>query len=144
MFKNVLLCYDGSDLGRRALRHGAELAIYMGSSVSLLAIIPPAVNEGLRLSGVSGHMCTVDVEGGYRSILDESIAWLKERGVNASPYLAHGEAIETIVAHAKRLNCDLIVVGQYPAPGATRWWSSDKRVSLAERSSCSIFISVSP
>jgi nucleotide-binding universal stress UspA family protein len=142
MFKNVLLCYDGSDKGRRALRHGAELAIYMGSSVSLLAIIPPAVNEGLRLSGVTGHMCTVDVEGGYRNILDESIAWLRERGVVASPYLAHGEAIETIVAHAKRLSSDLIVVGQYPAPGTTRWWSGDKRASLAERASCSVFISV--
>ena len=125
------------------MRHGAELAIYMGSSVSLLAVVPPAVNEGLRLSGVTGHMCTEDLEAGYRSILDESIAWLSERGVTATPYLAHGEAIETIVAHAKRLSSDLIVVGQYPVPGATRWWSSDKRASLAERSSCSVFISVS-
>jgi nucleotide-binding universal stress UspA family protein len=115
----------------------------MGSSVSLLAIIPTTVNEGLRLSGVTGYMCIIDVEGGYRDILDESIVWLKERGVAASPYLAHGEAIETIVAHARRLGSDLIVVGQYPAPGATRWWSGDKRASLAERASCSVFISVS-
>lgn len=142
MFKNVLLCYDGSDKGRRALRHGAELAIYMASKVSLLAILPLSVRDGVNLSAVTGHMCAVDIEGGYRAILEESVAWLKDRGVAATPYLVYGNAIEAIVGHAKLLNSDLIVVGQYPTPESTRWWSSDKRAFLAERSPCSVFISV--
>ena len=40
MFKRVLLCYDGSLAGRRALRRGAELAIELGAQVYVLSIIP--------------------------------------------------------------------------------------------------------
>ena len=142
MFKHVLLCYDGSDKGRRALRHGAELAIYVASKVSLLAIIPSSTSEWVNISAIGGHMCTVDIEESYRAILEESVAWLKDRGVCATPYLVHGNAIETIIGHAKLHGNDLIVVGQYPTPESTRWWSSDKRATLAERSPCSVFISV--
>jgi hypothetical protein len=35
MFKRVLLCYDGSEAGRRALKRGTELAIRLGAHVQL-------------------------------------------------------------------------------------------------------------
>ena len=31
MYQNILLCYDGTAEGRRALRHGADVAIAMKS-----------------------------------------------------------------------------------------------------------------
>ena len=40
MFKRVLLCYDGSVAGRRALRRGADLAVHLGAQVYVLSIIP--------------------------------------------------------------------------------------------------------
>jgi hypothetical protein len=43
MFKRVLLCYDGSEAGRRALKRGAELAILVGAQVHVLSIIPIGV-----------------------------------------------------------------------------------------------------
>ena len=43
MFKRVLLCYDGTEVGRRALKRGAELAILVGAQVYVLSIIPAAV-----------------------------------------------------------------------------------------------------
>jgi hypothetical protein len=33
MFKRVMLCYDGTEVGRRALKRGAELAILVGARV---------------------------------------------------------------------------------------------------------------
>ena len=141
MFKRVLLCYDGSEKGRRALRHGAELAISLKSQISVLAIVAPSLDAAMGLARSTG-LSVFDAEAGHQSTLDESIAWLRARGIAATPHLAHGEVIDTIIDYAKRLGCDLIVVGQYPKAGATRWWSSAKRTSLAELSTCSVFISI--
>ena len=39
MYKKVLLAYDGSVEGRRALREGAKLAQFCGAEVFLLAVV---------------------------------------------------------------------------------------------------------
>ena len=39
MYKRVLLAYDGSIEGRRALREGAKLAQLCGADVFLLAVV---------------------------------------------------------------------------------------------------------
>jgi len=43
MFKRVLLCYDSTEAGRRALRRGAELAVLLGAQVYVLSIVPGGV-----------------------------------------------------------------------------------------------------
>ena len=143
MFKRVLLCYDGSEDGRRGLRHGAELALSMGSEISVLAIVPTTATNAQQLARATGQFCLCDVENDYRAILEESVEWLKTRGVTAASYLAHGEVVDVIIQQAKRLNVDLIVVGQYPKPGAQRWWSGTKGATLSEQAPCSVFISIS-
>jgi nucleotide-binding universal stress UspA family protein len=141
MFKRVLLCYDGSDVGRRALKRGAELAILVGAQVYVLSIIPAGVADAAVVAGAAGHACLVDEAGGYRKLLDESIEWLKTRGVSAEGYLASGNTIEQIVAFARRLAIDLIVLGHYPQPSGGFWWGP-QRVSLAERANCCVFVAV--
>ena len=51
MYQNILLCYDGTAEGRRALRQGAEVAMAMKSRAYLLAIcrnlLSTAVPEGV-------------------------------------------------------------------------------------------------
>ena len=51
MFKRVLLCDDGSEVGRRALRRGAELAILVRAQVYVLSIIPDGVADAAYLNG---------------------------------------------------------------------------------------------
>ena len=141
MFKRVLLCYDGSEAGRGALKRGAELAILVGAQVYVLSIIPTGV-AGAAVVSAAGHACLVDEAGGYRQLLDESIDWLKARGVQAEGYLASGNIIEQIVAFSRRLGVDLIVLGHYPQPSGGFWWGSPQRVSLAERANCCVFVAV--
>jgi nucleotide-binding universal stress UspA family protein len=142
MFKQVLLCYDGSRAGRAALKQGAELAILVGAQVHVLSIISSEVPDPVVLAGAAGHACVIDREGDYRKLLDESIEWLRVRGVAATGYLTHGNTLEEIVAHSKRLAVDLIVVGFYPRCSGGRWWSGPERQSLAERVDCAVFIAV--
>jgi nucleotide-binding universal stress UspA family protein len=142
MFKRVLLCYDGSEVGRRALKRGAELAILVGAQVYVLSIIPGGVAAPAVVAGAAGHACLVDEEAGYRKLLEESVDWLKARGVAADGYLASGNIIEQIVAFSRRLNVDLIVLGHYPQTSGGFWWGSSHRTSLAERARCCVFVAV--
>jgi nucleotide-binding universal stress UspA family protein len=144
MFKRVLLCYDGSDAGRRALRRGAELAILLRAHVYVLSIIPEGVANAAVIATATGHACVVDDSRGYRKLLDQSLEWLKQQGVEADGFLASGNILDQIVAHAKRLAIDLIVLGHYPQPKGGFWWSSvQQRGSLTERVGCCVFVAVS-
>jgi nucleotide-binding universal stress UspA family protein len=142
MFKRVLLCYDGSAVGRRALRRGAELSILLGAQVYVLSLIPEGAVDAAVVAGAAGHVCLVDDAHGHRKLLDESIEWLKARGVAAEGYLAKGNTIEQIVAFTRRLSIDLIVLGHYPQPAGGFWWGGANRVSLAERTNCCVFVAV--
>lgn len=142
MFKRVLLCYDGTEVGRRALKRGAELAILVGAQVYVLSIIPAGAATAAVVAGAAGHACLVDEEEGHRKLLDESVEWLRARHVVAEGYLASGNTIEQIVAFSRRLNVDLIVLGHYPQPSGGFWWGSTHRASLAERANCCVFVAV--
>src|SRR3984885_6460566 len=66
MFKRVLLCYDGSEVGRRALKRGAELAILVGAQVYVLSIIPGGIAAPEAVAGAARPACFVGGEGGQR------------------------------------------------------------------------------
>src|SRR6267143_6618145 len=61
LHKKVLLAYDGSIEGRRALREGAKLAQFCGAEVFLLAVVE--ISSG-----------TVTLEGGFASSVEEKMA----------------------------------------------------------------------
>ncbi len=142
MFKRVLLCYDGTEAGRRALRRGAELAMLLGAQVHVLSIATDDAANPAVMAGAAGQACIVDEAARNRKLLAESIDWLKARGVSAEGYLAAGDYIDQIIAHSNRLNVDLIVLGHYPRPSGGSWWSGSKRASLADRVKCCVFVAV--
>jgi nucleotide-binding universal stress UspA family protein len=142
MFKRVLLCYDGTEAGRRALRRGAELAILLGAHVSVLSIATDDLANAAVLAGAAGQACIVDEPAHYRKLLTESVDWLKARGVSAEGHVTSGDYLEQIIAFAARLHVDLIVLGHYPRPTGGSWWSASKRTSLADRVKCCIFVAV--
>jgi nucleotide-binding universal stress UspA family protein len=143
MFERVMLCYDGSPAGRRALKRGAELAILVNAKVHVLSILPAAATDAMVAANAVGQVCLVDYEAEHRQSLEESVAWLKARGLEAQGHLARGNTLDEIAAHAQKLSIDLIVVGHYPKASGGRWWSGPERASLAERVDCCVLIAVS-
>src|SRR4051794_5622323 len=128
MFRRVLLCYDGSREGRRALRQGADVVISMASEAHLLAICPNLVANAVP-EGVTQALAECDDERA-RSLLDEGVAWLRERGVKAEGTLESGSAVECIAHTAERIGADLIVLGHRQRGRLERWWSASDEESL--------------
>lgn len=142
MFKNVLICHDGSAAGLRALKRGAELAILLKPKVHVLSFYSSCHSEAFMAANAVGVQCVVDLESEHQSSLEQCVAWLTARGIQAEGHIAHGNTIDEIVEHARRLAIDLIVVGHYPKAGGGRWWSGKDRAALTERVNCSVFIAV--
>ena len=140
MFRRVLLCYDGSREGRRALRQGADLVIAMGAEAYLLAICPT-----LAASAIPDAVTPLGIDSEERTataLMEEGVRWLKERGVNAQGSLEFGNAVACIAGCAERIGADLIVLGHKPRGRLARWWSESDEESLLERVRCSILVAV--
>src|SRR5262249_37537857 len=121
MFKRVLLCYDGSDAGRKALKRGAELAQLVGAQVFVLAVLPSDTADPRLTAAAAGTVCLVDYQSEYEALLAGSLEWLIARGIAAQGCLARGNTIEVISDHAQRVAADLVVVGNYPKATGGRW-----------------------
>jgi nucleotide-binding universal stress UspA family protein len=140
MFRKVLLCYDGSAEGRRALRQGADIAITMKAEAFLLAICR-SLPECYVPEGVTPYFLN-ERESRARALLDEGVAWLRDRGVSAEGALVEGDAIPQIAQTASRIGADLIVVGHRARGPLARWWSSSDEESLLEQVNCSVLAAV--
>ncbi len=138
MYSKVLLCYDGTREGRKALRAGADVVISMKAEAYLLAIchslVASAIPEGITPALVECE------DQRANALLEEGVAWLRERGVPAKGSLEYGNAVDCIVETAGKIGADLIVLGHKQRGRLARWWSASDEESLLERVSCSILI----
>jgi nucleotide-binding universal stress UspA family protein len=142
MFKRVLICHDGSDAGLRALKRGATFAALMQSQVHVLSFYSSSYSDAIMAASAVGQHCVIDLESEHRNSMQHCVDWLRAKGLEAEGHLAHGNTIDEIIEHARRLSIDLIVIGHYPRAGGGRWWSGKDRAALTERVNCSVFIAV--
>jgi nucleotide-binding universal stress UspA family protein len=138
MYRRVLLCYDGTREGRRALRQGADVVLSMKSEAYLLAVCQNLVATAIPEGVTPGLAEQEDERAG--ALLEEGIAWLRERGVTAKGSLEYGNAVDRISETARKIGADLIVLGHKPRGRLARWWSESDEESLLERVSCSILV----
>ena len=138
MYKKVLLAYDGSIEGRRALREGAKLAQFCGAEVFLLAVVE--ISSG-----------TVTLEGGfaipvedqiatYEAILAEGVERLKAIGFSPTARLGMGAAGQEIAGVAEEIGANLVVVGHCPTGPLARWWFGSVGTYLIKHLRCSVLV----
>jgi nucleotide-binding universal stress UspA family protein len=141
-YKKILLAYNGSDEGKRALVECAELANFLGAETHLLAVatMPPSL---FLTEGFVPEELLQEEKKRMQQILDEGIRTLTGKGFNATGHLAVGEPVEEICRGAKELDADLIVVGHNQKTSfAARWWKGSVGASLLDHAPCSILIAM--
>jgi nucleotide-binding universal stress UspA family protein len=142
-YQRILLAYNGSKEGRRALLEMCDLATFLGAETHLLAVasMPPSL---FLTEGFVPEELLEEEKKRTQAVLDEGIARLRERGFNAKGHLAVGEPVEEICRLAKSLGVQLIVVGHNQNTSfAARWWKGSVGASLLDYAPCSILIAMS-
>lgn len=140
MYQNILLCYDGTVEGRRALRQGADVAMAMKSKAYLLAIcrslVASAVPEGNTPELVACE------ESSANQLLEEGVRWLVEHGVAAQGQLVFGDPLVHIPEVANRIGADLIVVGHRYRSRLKKWWNEAEEATLLNKIHCSLLVAM--
>src|SRR3979490_3544512 len=111
MHRKVLLVYDGSIEGRRALREGAKLAQLFCAEVFLLAV----VELSSIMAPEAGLTIPIDEQtANYKAILAEGVERLKALGFSPTSRLEIGNAGQKIAEFAEEIGATLVVVGHPP------------------------------
>jgi nucleotide-binding universal stress UspA family protein len=142
-YRKILLAYNGSAEGKRALLECAELANFLGADTHLLAVasMPPSL---FLTEGFVPEELLEEEKKRTQTVLDEGIASLKDKGFNAAGHLAVGEPVEEICRLAKELSVDLIVVGHNQKTSfAARWWKGSVGASILDYAPCSLLVALS-
>jgi nucleotide-binding universal stress UspA family protein len=145
MYKRILLAYDGSDAGQKALLDCQDLAQWSGSQLNLIAVMPSAMS----FVGLEGGVYDMELEERekkkYRAVLDEGLLRLSEAGYSAKGELVTGEAIDEITRYARKMESDLVVVGhKHLDSWAARWWRGSISGALIEHAPCSVLVVITP
>jgi nucleotide-binding universal stress UspA family protein len=141
MYKRILLAYDGSQPGQKALLDSQEIAQWGKSEVFLVAVMPsPAAFIGAE-GGIYDAGAEERDRQQYQAILDEGLQRLAQGGHQANGEVLVGDAVDELAKCAKRINADLIVVGHRHLEGwAARWWRGSVSKSLIEHAPCSVLV----
>jgi len=141
-YRKILLAYNGSQDGKRALFECADLASFLQAEMHLLAVasMPPSL---FLTEGFVPEELLEEEKKRTQTVLDEGIRTLRERGFNATGHLAVGEPVEEICRLAKSLGVDLVMLGHNQNTSfAARWWKGSVGASLLDYAPCSILVAM--
>lgn len=141
MYKRILLAYDGSEAGQKALLDCGDLANLSGAELSLIAVMPLHMGSiGLEV-GVYDQAAEERERERYQAILDSGIARLAGAGHKVTGEVVAGDSVSEITRHASKINADLIVVGhKHLENWAARWWQGAISGALIEHAHCSVLV----
>jgi nucleotide-binding universal stress UspA family protein len=126
MYKHILIATDGSDLAKKGVDHGLELASKIGARVTIVSVTQP-LDPQARQAALAGGV--EDPAGRYDQAISKEMEKrfeaIKQRmpDKGAAVDLTHEideHPAEAIVRLADRLECDLIVMASHGRRGIRR------------------------
>ena len=141
MYKRILLAYDGTETGQKALLDCGEIADWGHSQLFLIAVMPPPAAFVGGEGGLYDASTEEEERKEYQEILGDGLQRLAQLGRKATGELVVGDAVSEISEYARRIEADLIVVGHKHMDGwAKRWWRGSVSKSLIEHSPCNVLV----
>ena len=143
MYKTVLLAYDGSEAGQKALLDCREIVEGSHAELRLIAVMPHPVTS----VAAEGWVYTQDADVAHRrhhqAVLDSGLTRLREAGLKVEGELVQGDSVQEIARCASRIGADLIVLGhKHLDSWAERWWRGSVSKALIEQAPCSVLVAI--
>jgi len=122
MFKHILIPTDGSDLSRKAMLYGVQLAKFSNAKVTALTIRPP-----FMISAVDAYVVVSsqeEFESSSREFADRALEQAKMAGEAAGVAVetvqeVHEQPFRAIIDCALANGCDLIVMASHGRRGVS-------------------------
>lgn len=126
MYKHILIATDGSELARKGVEHGLELAKVLNARVTVLTVTRPLQPAAVRAALAGG---IEDPTGFYDQQIDEALE--KQFSSVEQAATEHGVTVdldheidefpaEAIVRVARLKGCDLIIMSSHGRRGLQR------------------------
>ncbi len=139
MYRKVLIAFDGTEDSHVALNQGAELAALCGAEVVLVAVIDTGIDVAAAEAYASGTADQEEIDDS-RSILEQEMSRLTERGLTCTTIIAHGHPPDQIMDKARELSADLVVIGHRTHGLWSRLANDSVGVHLVKNPPCSILV----
>jgi len=141
MYKRILLAYDGSESGQKALLDGLDIAQWSHADLFMIAVMPPTTPIIAAEGGIYDSELEDQMKKKYQGILEDGLRRLANAGYPAKGEVLVGDSVEVIISNAKKTSADLIVVGhKHLNSWAARWWRGSRSPALIEHSHCSVLV----
>jgi nucleotide-binding universal stress UspA family protein len=141
VYRKIVMAYDGSEPGQRALLDCKEIAQLTHPELFLIAVVPPPMEVASGEDSYRAAQYESVERQRFREILDEGLRRLAQFGYSARGEIGYGDAVIEIARFAGEVAADLIVVGHRHREGwSGRWWRRSVSKSLIERAPCSVLI----
>jgi nucleotide-binding universal stress UspA family protein len=143
MFKHILIPTDGSDLSRKAVRYGVQLAKSSGARVTALTVTDP-----YRVATMDAVLIPVD-EGEYEEqsqrLADRALEQVKMAadavGVACETIRElHDQPYRAIIDSAHALNCDVIVMASHGRRGLSALLLGSETVKVLTHSTIPVLV----
>lgn len=132
--QSILVAYDGSEHSRRALERAAELA-KDGATVTVISVVEVGVTAGR-----GPVLVDPDEAEERRHDLDEAVAFLSDKGIEARAIEGHGDPGEAIAEEAGKAGADLVVVGTRGRNVAARLLLGSVSTKVVQRAPCDVLV----
>ncbi len=129
MYRNILVCLDGSELAEQILPFAIEQALHFGSKLVLFKSFSESGIVGIAVPGFpSVRLETGGAEKQFKKEAEESLQYLNtvaehllaEKGLKAECVAVLGSAGETIVKYAADNEIELIALATHGRSGPGR------------------------
>lgn len=146
MYKRILVATDGSDLARRGLEKGLELATGLGAEVDILTVCEPwAVGMYDAMGWSAGYENSPQYREDRRKqamkVLEPALATAAAAGVKAEGlHVIDRYAADAILETAAERNCDLIVMASHGRRGLSRALLGSQTAEVLARATVPVLV----
>lgn len=139
-FNRILLCYDASREGQRALKEVAGLVEQLNVETHVLSIL--SNSAWTQSADITSAVPLEVASDAAKELLQEGLQKLAARGIRATGHFAVGDPLDQIPFFANDLKIDLIVVGHRRTSRLARWWAGRSEGLLLDRVNCSVLVAM--